>query len=133
MCSLQVVECDFSYAGCNEKLQRQDIEKHVEENTLNLIAAASMSMSQGFEEKLQEQQDEFHRYLKQKERENAEQLQQKGGQIKVVEEQLQSLQKDQKEGKQQLQQQLEQKGDRSSTFRRNKSKEIKRNSSNLRL
>ena len=33
MCSLQVIECDFSYAGCNEKLQRQDMEKHVEENT----------------------------------------------------------------------------------------------------
>ena len=112
MCNLQVVECDFSYAGCNEKLQRQDMEKHVEENTqkhLALMAAASMKMSQGFEKKLQEQQGEFQGYLKQKERETAEQLQRKGWQIKAVQEQLQSLQKDQKEGEQQLQQQLEQK------------------------
>ena len=67
MCSLQVIECDFSYAGCNEKLQRQDMEKHVEENTqkhLALMAAASMKMNQ----ELQEQRDEFRGHLKQKER-----------------------------------------------------------------
>ena len=58
MCSLQVVECDFSYAGCNKKLQRQDMEKHVEESTrehLALMAAASVRMSWEFEQKLQEQ------------------------------------------------------------------------------
>ena len=123
MCSLQVVDCDFSYAGCNEKLQRQDMEKHVEENTqkhLALMAAASMKMSR----ELQEQRDEFRGYLEQKERETAEQLKQKDEQVKAVEERLQqsvrereeqiesmrkSLQKEQKEGEQQLQQQLKQK------------------------
>ena len=123
MCSLQLVDCDFSYAGCNEKLQRQDMEKHVEENTqkhLALMAAASMKMSQ----ELQEQRDEFRGYLEQKERETAEQLKQKDSQINAVEEQLQqlvrereekiesmrkTLEKKQKEGEQQLQQQLEQK------------------------
>ena len=37
---------------CNEKLQRQDMEKHVEEKTqkhLALMAAASMKLSQEFE------------------------------------------------------------------------------------
>ena len=123
MCSMQVVDCDFSYAGCNEKLRRQHMEKHIEENTqkhLALMAAASMKMSQ----ELQEQRDEFRGYLEQKERETAEQLKQKDEQIKAVEKRLQqsvrekdekiesmrkSLQKEQKEGEQQLQQQLEQK------------------------
>jgi len=97
MCSLQFIECDFSYAGCNEKLQRQDMEKHVEENTqkhLALVAAASIKMKREF----QEQRDEFQGHLEQKDKH-----------IKVVEEQLQSFQKEQKEGEQQLQQQLEQK------------------------
>ena len=127
MCSLQVVDCDFSYAGCNEKLQRQHMEKHIEENTqkhLALTASATMTISRQFEEKLQAQQDEFRGYLEQKERETAEQLKQKDEQIKAVEERFQqsvrereeqiesmrkSLQKEQKEGEQQLQQQLEQK------------------------
>ena len=123
MCSLQVVDCDFSYAGCNEKLLREDMEKRIEENTqkhLALMAAASMKMNR----ELQEQRDEFRGYLEQKERETAEQLKQKDKQIKAVGKRLQqsvrekeeqidsmrkSLQKEQKEGEQQLQQQLEQK------------------------
>ena len=32
-CSLEVIECDFSHAGCNTKLPRQDMERHVEEST----------------------------------------------------------------------------------------------------
>ena len=79
-CHSQVVECDFSYAGCNKKLQRQDMEKHVEESTqehLTLMAAASVRMSREFEKKLQEQRDEFRGYLEKKEeRETTEQLQQ---------------------------------------------------------
>ena len=77
-CPLQVVECDFSYAGCNKKLQRQDMEKHVEESTrehLTLMAAASVRMSREFEKMMQEQRDEFQGCLKQ-EKETTEQLQQ---------------------------------------------------------
>ena len=102
-CPLQVVECDFSYAGCHKKLQRQDMEKHVEESTqehLALMAAASVRMSWEFEQKLKEQRDEFQKklqgqrdefqgYLEQKERETAEQLKQKDREIKAVEERLQ--------------------------------------------
>ena len=71
VCSLQVVECDFGYAGCTEKLQRQDIEKHIEDNMqkhLALMASVTMKLSQEFEEKLQEQWDEFQGYLEQKDR-----------------------------------------------------------------
>ena len=86
MCSLQVVECDFSYTGCNKKLQRQDMEKHVEESTrehLALMAAASVRMSREFEKRLQEQRDEFRGYLEKKERETAEQLKLKDREIKA--------------------------------------------------
>ena len=68
-CPLQVVECDFSYAGCHKKLQRQDMEKHVEESTqehLALMAAMMSRMTREFEQKLKEQRDEFQGYLKQK-------------------------------------------------------------------
>ena len=62
MCHLQVVDCDFSYAGCNVRLQRQDMEKHIEENTqkhLALMAAASVRMSQEFEWKLREKEQQI--------------------------------------------------------------------------
>ena len=56
MCAVfQVVECVFDYAGCTEKLQRQDMEKHIEDNMqkhLALMASVSMKLSQDFEEKL---------------------------------------------------------------------------------
>jgi len=80
---LQDIECDFSYAGCNEKLQRQDMEKHIEENSekhLALMAAASMKMNR----ELQEQRNEFRGYVEQKERETAEQLKQKDEQIESI-------------------------------------------------
>ena len=34
-CSLQEVKCDFSYAGCQAKLQRKDFAHHMEENVQN--------------------------------------------------------------------------------------------------
>ena len=95
-CPLQVVECDFSYGGCNKKLQRQDMEKHVEESTrehLTLMAAASVRMSQEFEKKLQEQRDEFRGYVEQKERESAEQLKLKDRQIEHLQESFRETKK----------------------------------------
>ena len=41
-CSLQEVECDFSYAGCQVKLHRKDFAGHMEENAQN-----HMRMTQG--------------------------------------------------------------------------------------
>jgi len=34
-CPLQVVECDFNYAGCTAKVHQQDLRQHMEENTQN--------------------------------------------------------------------------------------------------
>ena len=91
-CHSQVVECDFSYAGCNKKLQRQDMEKHMEESTqehLTLMAAANVKMSREFK-KLQEQ---FRGYVEQKEKETAEQFKQKDKEIKHFQESFQETQK----------------------------------------
>ena len=63
LCSFQVVDCEFSYAGCTERLKRQDMEKHIEENTqkhLALMASVSMKMKR----ELQDQRDEFRWCLK---------------------------------------------------------------------
>ena len=87
ICHLQVVDCDFSYAGCNEKLQRQDMENHIEKNAqkhLALIAAASMKLSQDFEQKLQEQRDIFQEQLHLMKQD----LQQKDTQIQALNEEM---------------------------------------------
>ena len=69
VCRLQMVDCDFSYAGCNEKLLREDMDKHVEENTqkhLALMAAAMSKIGREFEHKLQVQQNDFQKLLHEK-------------------------------------------------------------------
>ena len=79
-CSLQEVECEFSYAGCNERLEQQHMERHMQESTqkhLAMMSAATLRMSREFEQKLQEQREEFRGYLERKERETAELLQKK--------------------------------------------------------
>ena len=94
MCCLQVVDCDFSYAGCNEKLQRQDMEKHVEENTQNhlaLMAAATMKLSREFEQKVQKQQEKFQEQLQLMKQDLEVKLQQKDTQIQVLDEKLSEM------------------------------------------
>jgi len=64
-----MVECDFNFAGCNEKLQRQEMEKHMEGNTqkhLALMASAMFKMGKEFEHKLQVQRDDFQKQLHEK-------------------------------------------------------------------
>ena len=112
MCRLGIVECDFSYAGCNEKLQRQDMEKHVEENTqkhLALMAAASIKTNQEFRQELQVQRDKFQGDLEQKDRQikvAEEHLQQS---VREKENQIESMQKSFQKEQQKMQQQLEEK------------------------
>ena len=40
-CSLQEVDCEFSYAGCNERLERQHMERHMQESTQKHLAMMS--------------------------------------------------------------------------------------------
>ena len=54
-CSLQEVECDFSYAGCQAKLQRKDFASHLEENAQNhmkMTHGKLRDVAAGMEEKL---------------------------------------------------------------------------------
>ena len=116
-CPLEELECDFSHAGCNTKLPRQDLERHMEESLQkHLVLMSNMSLKfeqklqeqqETFQQKLQEQQDGFRAYLEQKEKEMTEKHQQAlEEKIKDVEEQL-SKKTHEKEAKiRDLQQQL---------------------------
>ena len=73
-CPLEEVECDFSHAGCNTKLPRQDMERHTGESTqkhLVLTSAKGLKL----EQKLQEQQETFQQKLQEQQQEAAEKLQ----------------------------------------------------------
>ena len=59
MCGMQELQCEFSYAGCRAEFIRDHQKEHMEQNTqkhLALVAAATLRISQTFEQKLQEQQ-----------------------------------------------------------------------------
>ena len=114
-CSLQEVECEFSYAGCNERLERQHMERHMQESTqkhLAMMSAATLRMSREFEQKLQEQREEFRGFLERKERETAELLQKKveelDQKLREKDEQIEEqFQRKDRETRQQLQRQHE--------------------------
>ena len=72
MCGLQKVQCEFSYAGCGAEFIRDDQKEHMEQNTqkhLALVAAATLRISQTFEQKFQEQQRVFDQKLENKDSE----------------------------------------------------------------
>ena len=86
MCGLQKLQCEFSYAGCGAEFIRDHQKEHMEQNTQNhlaLVAAATLRISQTFEQKLQEQQRAFD----QKFEENNKQM------TKVLEEQQRVFEK----------------------------------------
>ncbi len=70
MCSLQKVECEFSYAGCEDEFIRGQQKDHMEQNTqkhLVLMSTATLRISQeqeqAFDQKLQEQKQAFEQNL----------------------------------------------------------------------
>ena len=69
MCRLEEVQCVFSSAGCQAKFIRENEDEHMDQNTqkrLALMPAATLRISQDFEQKLQEQQEGFEKKLEQK-------------------------------------------------------------------
>ena len=50
MCPLQVVECEFSYAGCEVQCQRQHMQDHVNEKVKAHLSLVSEKVSQQLEE-----------------------------------------------------------------------------------
>ena len=122
MCGLQKVQCEFSYAGCGAEFIRDHQKEHMEQNTqkhLALVAAATLRISQAFEQKLQEQQREFDQKLEEKDSETKavvnneasqlvnEQRQQSEARLRDLEEKLQEQQRAIKEKDKQTKKALE--------------------------
>ena len=60
-CPLEEVECDFVHAGCNVELLRQDLEKHMEENTqkhMALVPALTLRTEQKHDQLQRELENE---------------------------------------------------------------------------
>ncbi len=50
-CSLEVVECDFSHAGCNVKLDTEKMEKHLADNLQRHMLMMNKALQEKMEEK----------------------------------------------------------------------------------
>ena len=84
MCRLEEVQCVFNNAGCQAKFIRENEDEHMDQNTqkhLAMMPAATLRISQDFDQKLQEQQEVFERKLEQKDEEHKQGLQQLVGQL----------------------------------------------------
>ncbi len=51
LCSLEEVTCDFSYAGCNVKLVREEMEKHSADNLQRHVLMINKALQEKMEEK----------------------------------------------------------------------------------
>ncbi len=51
LCSLEEVTCDFSYAGCNVKLEREEMEKHLADNLQRHVLMMNKAVRGEMEEK----------------------------------------------------------------------------------
>ena len=79
MCRLEEVQCVFNNAGCQANFIRENEDEHMDQNTqkhLALMPAATLRISQDFEQKLQEQLEIVEKKLEQKD-ELIEQVEQK--------------------------------------------------------
>ena len=84
MCGRQKLQCEFSYAGCGAEFIRDHQKDHMEQNTqkhLALVAAATLRISQAFEQKLQDKELEIKKMI-------SEQRQQSETLIEDLEEKL---------------------------------------------
>ena len=107
MCRLEEVQCVFNSTGCQAKFIRENEDEHMDQNTqkhLALMPAATLRISQDFEQKLQEQHEMFKNKMKQqkeeyvqKQKENDERMQQLGGQLQAIEENIREQQNEYQE------------------------------------
>ena len=87
MCGQQELQCEFSYAGCEAEFIRDDQKEHMEQNTqkhLALVAAATLRISQTFEQKFREQQQEFDQKLEEQQQAFDQKLEDKDSEIKAI-------------------------------------------------
>ena len=85
MCRLEEVQCVFGNEGCQAKFTRENEDEHMDRNTqkhLALMPAATLRISQDFEQKLQEKHDMFEKKLEQKDEEHKQRMQRLDGQLR---------------------------------------------------
>ena len=95
MCRLEEVRCVFTKAGCQANFTRENEDAHMDQNTqkhLALMPAATLKISQEFEQKLREQEEKFEEKLHKQQEVFVKKLEQKDEQIKRVEQKLQDKQ-----------------------------------------
>ena len=64
-CPLQVIKCEFSYAGCEVECQRQHMRTHLEENVrvhLNKVSKQQESQITALQLKTEQQEEEMKKY-----------------------------------------------------------------------
>ena len=91
MCRLEEVQCVFNDVGCQAKFIRENEDEHMDQNTqkhLALMPAATLRISQDFEQKLEEQQEVFEKKQEQKDKKHEQGMQQLGEQQKEFQEQV---------------------------------------------
>ncbi len=114
LCSMVVVECDFSYAGCNVKLVREEMEKHLADNLQRHMLMMNKALQEKIEQKerkieqleakleqrdrqIQELRDKHIQDLRlemeERDRQREEQLQVKSKQIQETEAKVAAIEK----------------------------------------
>ena len=95
----------FGDTGCQANFIRENEDEHMNQNTqkhLALMPAATLRISQDFEQKLQEQQEMFEKKMKQQKEEHDERMQQLGKQLQQKDEQVEQNRESQKELQEQM-------------------------------
>ena len=90
-CSLQEVECDFSYAGCQVKLQRKDFACHMEESIQNHMRM-TQGKFRGIEEKFRRDLQATENQIAELQKVNKDQREQFGKEIAQLQERVKEVQ-----------------------------------------
>ena len=120
-CPLQLVECEFSQAGCKEKVPRRDLVSHVRENAQQHLLSMSLlnlTLTRELREKMEEKdrqigelQEELKRQgkeIEQRDRQTRQHLQEMKQEGKQSHQQVTQLQQQVKDQRKQSQQQVTQ-------------------------
>ncbi len=110
-CSLEEVECDFTYAGCNVKLVREEMEKHLADNLQRHVLMMNKALQEKIEQKerkigqlevkLEDRDRQIQELREEKDRQIEEQVKERDRRIQELREerdrQIEELQKKMKE------------------------------------
>ena len=69
MCPYQEIDCEFAYAGCNRKIQRERLDEHMEKNVqqhLSMLSSVTMQLSQQLIQKERDSKEKDRRITEMK-------------------------------------------------------------------